>query len=449
MKPESSSQSRRVLLTAVSTAILVGTGTVHANGVYRNGVGAQSMGMAGADVAWAHDPFSALALNPAGLTALKRPEIGLGAFGGFAQGEFNKAGSGGDLSGEFKAVPEAAFALPLSDDKTVIGVSFTADSALSADWGYVDPAGGLDLGTGGPGSVSYGFQKHKAEITVLRTAFGAGFRVTPKLSIGADFGLVYNRNRLQSPYIFQSHPVLAGAKTLLDLRTDGFGWNATAGAIYQARTNLQFGVSYRSETTVHSTGSASGDVGAQLGAPSVPFTYDAQVNTAFPQQVSLGVSWEPIDPLRVAAQIDWIGWSGAFDTLPVSLANGSNPAINGFVGSTSLQDNISLNWRDRLVYRLGLEYALCKCAVVRAGYSFGESPIPSTTLTPMSAALMEHAITAGVGFTHGNWGIDLAYEYDLPAKRNVGVSGLRSGEYSNSSTEVSVHLFALSTRYRF
>lgn len=443
MNPRPNSNSRRAVFTAATTAILVTAGIANANGINRNGIGAQSMGMAGADVAWAHDPFSALALNPAGLTALDRPEIALGGFGGIAHGDFAKGSSAGDLAGNFQGVPEAAFALPLSDKKTVIGLSVTADSALSADWSYVDPAGGLG------GATSYGYQKHKAEITVLRTALGGGFRVTPKLSIGADFGLVYNRNRLQSPYIFQSHPLLAGAKTLLDLRTDGFGWNATAGAIYQARTNLQFGVSYRSETSVHSTGSASGDAGIQLGAPSVPFTYDAQVNTAFPQQVSLGASWAPIEPLRVAAQIDWIGWSSAFDNLPVSLSNGSSAPINTTIGSTSLLDVVPLNWRDRLVYRLGFEYSLCKCAVVRAGYAYGESPIPSTTLTPMSAALMEHSLTAGLGFTHGNWGLDLAYEYDLPAKRNVGTSGLRSGEYSNSSTEVSVHLFALSTRYRF
>jgi len=67
----------------------------------------------------------------------------------------------------------------------------------------------------------------------------------------------------------------------------------------------------------------------------------------------------------------------------------------------------------------------------------------------MTAAIMEHTVTAGMGYHWRNWQFDLAYQYDLPAEQNVGTSGLRSGEYSNSSTEVSVHWIALTTSIRF
>ena len=39
----------------------------NANGIYRDGIGARSMSMGGADVAWAEDPLGALGANPAGL----------------------------------------------------------------------------------------------------------------------------------------------------------------------------------------------------------------------------------------------------------------------------------------------------------------------------------------------------------------------------------------------
>jgi len=414
-----------------------------ANGIYRNGTGAQSMSMGGADVAWGRDPLSAMTSNPAGLASATDPLVSLGAVAGSADGTFTRAGSGGDLDSRVLAAPELAFALPVSNGHTVLGFSASADSGLSADWNFTDPPGGLASAT------SYGLQRHRARITVLRTAVGAGFRITPRLSLGANLGLLYNENRLQSPYTFQSQPALRGAKTLLDLRTDGFGWNVQLGALYQMRTNLQLGVSYRSGADVHSTGTATGDAGVQLGVPSLPFRYDAQVNTAFPHQVAAGVSWRPMDRLRLAGQVEWIGWSSAFDELPVQLSNGSSAAINGVVGGSSLLDVVPLNWKDRWVFRAGAEYRISTSWVLRAGYAFGESPVPSSTLTPMNAALMEHTATAGAGYEHGRWSVDLAYQYDLPSRRGVGTSGLLSGEYSNSSTEVSVQTVALTARYRF
>ena len=47
-------------------------------GVYSNGVGARSMALGGADVAWADDPISAIGENPAGLSSLNKIELDLG-----------------------------------------------------------------------------------------------------------------------------------------------------------------------------------------------------------------------------------------------------------------------------------------------------------------------------------------------------------------------------------
>jgi long-subunit fatty acid transport protein len=62
---------------------------------------------------------------------------------------------------------------------------------------------------------------------------------------------------------------------------------------------------------------------------------------------------------------------------------------------------------------------------------------------------MEHTLTAGIGYHWRRFQFDLAYQYDFPATQNIGTSGLRSGEYSHSSTEVSVHTLAFTTSMRF
>lgn len=417
--------------------LALGSATLLADGIYRNGVGARAMALGGADVAYASDPLGAMAANPAGLGYLTVPELNLGFNAASAYGHFTKfPTSDGNLSSKLGVFPDAAFALPLGKSPVTLGLSFVTDSALDADWHYVDPPGK-------PGGISYGYQRDRSEIILFRSAAGIGVALTPHWSLGANIGLVYNENRLQTPYIFQTTPGLAGAKTLLDLRTSGLGWNAQVGLLFRPNEQLEFGLSYKSETTIFSHGNATGDAGTQLGVASFPFHYEAQVKNVLPQMIAGGTSWKFCEQWRLALEVDWINWSGAFTQLPVSLKNG-NSAL-----PASLNDYVPLNWRDEFVYRAGLEYAATTNLVFRGGYSYGKSPVPDTTLTPMTGVIMEHTLTAGIGYHWRRYQIDLAYQWDLPRTRNVGDSALLAGEYSNSSTRIGVHTFALTTGIRF
>jgi long-chain fatty acid transport protein len=424
--------------------------SVEANGIFRNGTGAESMAMGGTDTAWANNPLGAMGDNPAGLGFLYQSEFDLGGVGVIPEGSFNKPPvSSGSMDDSFSGFPETALALRLGKSPVTAGLSFIPDSALVADWHYNDPPGGLN------GTTSYGYQEDKSEIIVLRSALGAGIDINSELSFGASLGLIYNENQLKAPYIFQNLSPAAdekydGAKTLLNLHTDGFGWNAQAGLIYRATTNLQFGVSYRSPTSVHSTGDANGDPSTQFGYPqgTLPFHYDAAVETHFPQEISGGMSWQFHPQWRLALQVDWINWSDAFDSLPVNLKNGNNPNVNAVLGS-GFSDLMPLNWKDEFVYRAGVEYNVTKNLSLRAGYSYGDSPVPDSTLTPMTAVIMEHTLTAGLGYRWGRYEVDVAYQYDLPVNRYVVDSSLLSGEYSDSSTSVSLHTLAITARIRF
>jgi long-chain fatty acid transport protein len=423
---------------------------VHADGIQGNGTGARAMAMGGADVAWAADPLGAMGVNPAGLGFQNTGELDLGAEAGILNGRFNKPGvAGGDLDDSLRGFPEGALAYPLPQLPVTIGLSVIPDSLLVADWHYVDPPGGLG------GNTSYGYQQDKSEIVLLRSALGVAVKVNSKLSLGVSAGLLYNENRLIGPYIFQNLSPAGdakydGAKTLLNLHTTGLGWNVMAGVLYQATTNWQFGAAYTSASSMDTTGSASGDPYAQFGAPPGPlaFHYNAQVDNQFPQAASAGASWKFRPKWRAAAQVDWINWSAAFDGLPVILTQGNNHTVNSVLGA-NFSDRIPLNWSDEFVYRLGLEYAVTDRLALRAGYAYGQSPVPDATLLPMTAAILEHTFTVGLGYRWRWLNVDLAYQYSLPATQNVGVSGLRSGEYSDSSTEVSAHLFSLTAGIRF
>lgn len=432
-------------------ALLAAVLTTRADGIYRNGASARSMALGGSDVALPEEPMDALHSNPAGLLALRSPTLQFGGVAALASGEFASAAGGqGGIRERAGAAPDFGVGFRLPDSPVAVGLGVLTDGALGARWNYLDVPGGLG------GATSYGLQKHRSEIAVLRGALGIGVAISERLSLGASLGLIYNRNTLQAPYTFQSHPVLQGFKTLLDLRTEGFGVNGTAGVQFKPDDRWSFGLSYRTETRVDSDGDASGNAAAQLQSLGGAFAgvrpdfhYDATVANTFPQTVSAGVSWQFAARARAVIQLDWIGWSDAFDDLNISLTRGNNADLNAFLGTDSIRDSVPLHWRDAFVYRAGLEFAATSELALRVGYSFGENPVPASSLSPLTAAILEHTLTAGVGWERGRFSVDLAYQFDFPTTERVGVSGLRGGEYSFSRTGVEAHWIGLTTTIRF
>jgi long-subunit fatty acid transport protein len=408
-----------LLLTATHTS---------ANGVLRNGIGSRSMGLGGADLVFSGNPLGAMNSNPAALSRWNNRELQFSLATAILDAEYsNSVSNGNEADTATGIIPDVAYIHSLTDRLT-LGAAINPVSALEADWEFPDPPGA----TG-----SYGVRTHRSSYVALRAALGAGVEVTPEFSLGASVGLVYNRNRLEAPYIFQTATGLAGAKVLANLEADGFGWNGVFSGIYRPADNLEFSVAYTTRTTFNTEGTLRGTTDPVIGVGG--FAYDAEVKTALPQRVSAGFGWQASGPLRLGVQVDWIDWSEAFDRLPLRLTNGTNGAL-----PATLSDIAPLDWEDRFVYRFGAEYEWSDKLQLRAGYSFGESPAPSETLTPTSAVIMKHTLGFGAGYRLGNYTIDLAYQWDLPAADRVGTSRLLAGEYNGSRTEVSIHWLSVS-----
>lgn len=419
-----------------------------ANGVNRNGVGARSLSLGGASVADTADTFAATNLNPALLGLSLTDDLALGLVGVVAEGSFeNGTARRGLLDDRSGAFPEFAVR-KLLGKRVGLGFSLIPEQARVADWVFADKPGGAG------GSTSYGTRAHHSSILGVRGAVSLGWQVHDTLSIGAGIGATYNRNRLVSPYTFQSHPALAGFKTLLDLETEGVGVNADFGLAWRPTESLTFGLSYRTPTRIETDGVAEGDLGAQfrsLGLNGVPsgFRYAADVENTLPDSVTAGVSWQATEKTSFALQADWIGWENSFDHLTVRLHDGSNDSINGLLKSSSLTDSVPLEWENRLVFRAGVEHEIAPDWFLRTGYSYGKAPMPVDTTLPMTAAISEHSIGFGVGHVHGPFRIDLAYQVDLPASRTLNSTKILSGEYDGSTIDLTAHWIAVTIGYEF
>ncbi|MDB6154479.1 MAG: putative fatty acid transporter rane protein [Chthoniobacteraceae bacterium] len=419
--------------------------SVRASGIFLDSSSARSMALGGNNTAIASGPLDALAANPSALSEISHLELDLGGTAAFAHGEFSNRANHSSTMNSFGAFPQGA--VGASYGPFSFGLGLITDAAMRANWRFRDAPGGLG------GATSYGVRQYESEIRLLRIAFGASYRITDKLSAGATIGLLYNENTLIAPYTFQTEPVLRSAKTLLDLQTDGYGWNAQFGLTWKPVEKVRLGLSYTTESKVVSEGRAYADTSVQLknvglGAARSHTAFDAEVTNKFPQIISGGISWQIAPKLAATGQLDWINWENSFDTLDVRLRHSNNRDLNGLISANHIDEDIPLNWRDQFVGRLGLEYLATDHWTMRAGYSYGRNPVPAETLNPLTAVIMEHSVSAGAGYRWKNARVDLAWQWNLPASENVGTSKL-APEYNNSSTRITAHWFGLTTSFFF
>jgi len=433
-----------VALGAVSYFATVGVQAQSA-GALGNGESAAAVGRGG-EMAAELGPLDAVEGNPAGLAGVQGRVAELDGVGLLAGGQFqNSVDSNGKLTGVGGALPMLALASQIGGSRWKAAVAVTPDLLMRADWKYFDPPG-----TAG---VTYGEQKNESKIVALRSSGSVAWSVSPQWSVGASLGVVYNANTLDAPYIFQQQAALAGLKVLLDLNTSGYGVNGSSGAQWQPTSKLRLGAAWKSGTYIASHGSASGSASAlfaALGITSSPlYSYAAEVDNHLPQAVAGGVSYEGAHKVRYVAEGDWANWGKSFRALPVILTGGTNAVINSVVGASAFRDVVPLHWHDQGAIHAGVEVPVAKSAVVRAGYAYMSAPVPSTTLTPLTAAILQNSIGAGVGVVRGKWVYDVAYQAQLPASQSVGTSGLLAGEYSNSHVRVFTNSLTVGVRGKF
>jgi long-subunit fatty acid transport protein len=413
---------------------------------YWSSASPRSMALGGVYVPSTSDALGALTTNPAGLTYLSSPSLDLSMSAVFARGSFsNSVNNNSPMGTPPGVIPYGAFGMPVGHSRFSIGAGFAPDLVSASQWNYVDAPG--------KAGVTYGMQENKSAILAGRAMVGVSYAFSHKLSVGVTAGADYNSNTLQAPYIFQSQPTLAGYKTLLDLHTYGTGWNMSVGAMFEPTKNLDFGVAWKSHTVIVTNGLASGNASAlfaALGANAAStFAYNASVTNVLPQSVNGNIAWHVNPQWTLAFQTDWVNWSNSFVNLPVTLTNGSNGVINSVVGSSTLVDGVPLNWRDQYSFHGGVERMLTESTSLRVGYAHGNSPVPSGTLTPLTAAIMTNQITAGFAYHAGRSRFDLAYTYEPTSTQSVGQSNLLSGEYSNSADHIGLQSLSLGYTFQF
>lgn len=75
--------------------------------------------------------------------------------------------------------------------------------------------------------------------------------------------------------------------------------------------------------------------------------------------------------------------------------------------------------------------------------------MPSSTLTPLTAAVLTNAISTGFGYYHGRSRYEAFYTFRPESSEHVAESSLLAGEYNNSSVSVGTQTVGLSYAFQF
>lgn len=419
----------------LGVCLLLGVAAVPAlaqNGVMRDSVGATAAGRGGTDVA--HSDNGAILLdNPAGMANVDGQglfEIGLDTI----ESNTHYSDPLNDTYSKFRPVPlpEISYIEKSDDGRWAYGLGIFAPAGFTAEYTINNPI--------------FGPQQHESFGALAKILPGLAYQVTDRLSVGGTFGVGISNVQFDGPFTLQTG-ALAGAPLLLHVH----GTDATpvwsVGMQYRLDDCTALGVTYIEESRFHLNGKLDASV-AGFGPVPVYSKFDSQLDLVWPRSLIFGVTHMLGDHQRVSADIGWIDWSSSFNSLDLKLSSPSNPLVQALVGPT-IHDRFPLDWEDTITVRLGYEYWLTPCDVLRVGYMYDSQAAPNSTLTPYVPATLDHTFTVGYGKRWQHSKVDLAYQFSFGPKRDVGENAIVGQDFSHSQFDTNVHLLMLSWTYQF
>ena len=167
-----------------------------------------------------------------------------------------------------------------------------------------------------------------------------------------------------------------------------------------------------------------------------------------PQEISFGISYRLFDWLTVGLDYRHIFWSQTMKNFTTKLTNGTNADVNYLVGSSNLKITLPLEWKDQDVIAVGAEFQPLPWLAVRAGWNWGNNPVPPETLLPILPAITEHHASFGASAAWNSFTFDFAFMHSLEKTVEIGTSK-HGRDYDGASFSVSQNFITFGMQYDF
>ncbi len=398
---------------------LVGVNRVAADGFRNPPEGAGTLGRNGASIAYGDD-FAAGVHNPALLTDADSPQAGMGLTTVYGRRTI-KSSLGGFTArstDRWATIPSLAASGPLSEGPYAIGLALTSPYGRSSRFSEDSPVSLV---------APY--------YSLLRTA-----NINPALArrFGDQFSLGIGLNILWSDLEIRRSDMgiqsIAGPNSRMTMEGNGVGYGANAGLIWDFSTRQRLAITYRSAIDLTYKGDWRLDV---IDGPTLA-RGDVETELAFPDVWALGYGVKATDRLRLEAKVEWVRHS-RFKRMTFD----AGPEAAALLGDSA---EIEADWRDNWTFGVGADWQLDPQWVVRAGYQYLQTPVPSRTMIPLVAEADQSIIALGTGYARGSHRLDLAYMLGIFDRRKVegNINPFYDGVY-----KFEAHLVAASYAYVF
>lgn len=403
-------QARRILgwFLLLFGACLLAAGSSWAGSVDTFGIGSRAAALGGAYSANAEGPFAAY-YNPAGLTQTEKPVASAGIMvmnpdlevNDYTVDNSNRADLGPtDTSDKSDNLypPHLGFAMPINS-KWSVGVAAYAPFGLHLKW-EDNPA---------KNPMSYNAYESWYNRKVVTPT--AAYKVNDQLSLG--FGVSLGRSEAgMYRNIYNLTPFNMNTAFETEL-TDSFNYSANLGLMYKPTQKWSIGVTYRSQADADFEGEL--EVKGDQSSPSFPYTiqdeYDVSMDDVdHPDQVQVGVRYQPYETLSLEADVVWTRWS-MVDEQTLKFED-TDAFINAAYPDG--EEEFERDWENTRQVRIGVEWATTDWLTLRGGYFYDPSPIPDDTLDAQWVDADKKTYSLGAGFDiTQNWTLDTVLQYTV------------------------------------
>ena len=431
------------LIGTIVLSVLV-VGIALGGGYQLNEQGARAVGMGGAFVARASDP-SAIYFNPAGLAFQKGMNILVGANLILPSTKFTGPTPSTTETSTNSQVftPVNFYGIDQISDDIVVGLGIFNPFGLGTDWPDTWP--GREIAVKSNAQTWYFNPSASYKINnQLSVGIGVSY-IIGKVTIGykvPTYGTVIS---VGGPYLAPVPATATEGSVNLDASATGFGFNF--GAIYKPIDKLSIGLSFRSETKLDFSGTATFSDMKAL-APYFPGG-DGKTTLPMPMDIYVGVSYEMTEALTVEGDVQYVGWSD-YKELDVTIPNGPlfpfppPPLSYGSIPLQKAGAPLVKNWNDGYLFRVGAEHKCCDQFTCRGGVILDLSPQPPSKTEPMIPDGDRVDISLGGSYKiNDNLYIDASYMIVLFMERDAKGSVL-PGTYNSNA-----HIISLNVGYSF
>ncbi len=350
------------------------------NGYFSHGYGAKSKGMAGAGTAMVFGTLDSVS-NPAALVFLgKQVDFGLAAF--MPKREFTVTGNPSMYPGTFPLTPGTVE----SDSNLFLMPHVGANFMLNENTSFgIAAYGNGGMNTNYDASVFYGTSPTGVNLMQMFVDFTLSRKLAENHSIGITAIVAYQMFKAEGLQAFSNFSSNAAALTNND--TDGsFGFGFRVGYMGQFSKYFTIGASYQTKMSMGEFKDYAG-LFAQEGDFDIPATFN------------VGIAIHPSESFSLAFDVQHIQYSKI-----KSIANVLNP-MNFYQGILlGMEEGAGFGWEDMTIFKTGIQWKTNANFTLRAGFSTGKQPIPSSEVlfNILAPGVIEQHITLGGTFTLQN-----------------------------------------------